>query len=77
MELLEPFTSQFEEDISRIGELDSNLQNLEKQMNEKSEEMFKEAERKRKEGVDKPQNHPDIIAMFSEVEKIQKKIKGK
>lgn len=77
LELLEPFTTQFQDDISQIGVLDKTVESLQKQMNEKSEEMFKEAQRKRVAGVENVQSDPQIIQLYNEIKALHRKTKGK
>ena len=77
LELLEPFTNQFQEDISQIGELDHAVQALQKQMNEKSEEMFKECAKKSAAGQENVQSDPQVQQLYAEVKSIHKKLKGR
>jgi len=76
LELLEPFTNQFQEDISQIGDLDKTFQSLNKQIKDKSDEMFEEAQRKRVAGVENVQSDPQIIQMYNEIKALHKKTKG-
>merc|ERR1711917_55989 len=63
LELLEPFSVQFRDDLKRIGELDEEVKSLQAKLKEKSDEMFKECEKKQKMGMSKEQIHsqPTVI----------------
>ena len=79
LELLEPFSVQFRDDLKRIGELDEEVKALQAKLKEKSDEMFKECEKKQKMGMTKEQIHsqPIVIEHIKEIKKIHNKIKGK
>ena len=79
LELLEPFSVQFRDDLKRIGELDEEVKSLQAKLKEKSDEMFKECEKKQKMGMSKEQIHsqPTVIEHIKEIKKIHNKIKGK
>ena len=80
LELLEPFSVQFREDLERIGELDEEVTNLQKELNSKRDEMFKECERmKQKMGLNKEQinTHASTQQHNKDIKKIFNKIKGK
>ena len=78
LELLEPFSVQFRDDLKRIGELDEEVKALQAKLKEKSDEMFKECEKKQKMGMSKEQIHsqPTVIEHIKEIKKIHNKIKG-
>ena len=78
LELLEPFSVQFRDDLKRIGELDEEVKTLQAKLKEKSDEMFKECEKKQKMGMSKEQIHsqPTVIEHIKEIKKIHNKIKG-
>lgn len=76
LELLEPFKEQFKSDIDQIGQLDVEANNFQRQMHEKSEEMFKSCERKVQQGVQNVQADPEITAMFNQVKQFKTKAKN-
>merc|ERR1711915_982122 len=77
LELLEPFSVQFRDDLKRIGELDEEVKSLQAKLKEKRDEMFKECEKKQKMGMSKDQIHsqPTVIEHIKEIKKIHNKIK--
>ena len=78
LELLEPFSVQFREDLERIGDLDADVRHLQGELKTKSDEMFKECDKKQKFGLTKEQIHQDagIAQQIKEIKKLHNKIKG-
>ena len=78
LELLEPFSVQFREDLERIGDLDNDVRHLQTELKSKSDEMFKECEKKQKFGMSKEQIHadPGIVQQIKDIKKLHNKIKG-
>lgn len=77
LELLEPFKNEFKQDIEQIGKLDEEAASFKRQMDEKSNEMFKRCQIKDKQGVKNIQEDPEITAMLREVNVIKNKAKSK
>ena len=78
LELLEPFSVQFREDLDRIGDLDNDVRHLQGELKSKSDDMFKDCEKKQKFGMSKDQIHADpaIVQQIKDIKKIHNKIKG-
>ena len=76
LELLEPLTAQFQEDIPQIGELDKNATNIQQQMKDKAEVMFREAEKKRIQGQENINENSQIQQMYNECKSFKKRALG-
>ena len=78
LELLEPFSVQFREDLDRIGDLDNDVRHLQGELKSKSDDMFKDCEKKQKFGMSKDQIHADpaIVQQIKDIKKLHNKIKG-
>ena len=76
LELLEPLTAQFQEDIPQIGELDKNATHIQQQMKDKAEVMFRECEKKRLQGQENIHENSQIQQMYNECKSYKKRALG-